>query len=447
MRSKVFGLVLLCSGCGLAYESPRVESSLQDGTQVNVVALTAASIQSANASTYEPRTLPAAFFSNASVTGGQLRGAGALPNSIPEPQSPTEVFATRFPPEPPSEPYMIGVGDVLIIAATGSGTTVEELSGLLAAANRRQGYTVQDDGAIAVPDIGRINVDGLTVEEAEDAVFQRLVENQLDPSFSIEIAEFKSQRVSVGGAVKEPGIAPITLTPLFLDEAINEAGGLLDAEDRYVVISLYRDGSLYQIPATKVFSDPDADRIRLIDGDRVFVDSTFSLDRARLYFEQQIRLTETRLSARRNALAALDTEIELKRGELEETRSNFERREELGENDRDYVYVAGEVRTQRSVPLPYGRRAMLADALFAEGGIPTQTGNPGQIYVLRANEALTELTAYQLDGSNAANMILATRMELRPNDIIFVSEQLVTKWNRVVSQILPSLTAADAVSD
>jgi len=35
-------------------------------------------------------------------------------------------------------------------------------------------------------------------------------------------------------------------------------------------------------------------------------------------------------------------------------------------------------------------------------------------------------------------------MELRPNDIIFVAEQPVTKWNRTVSQIGPSFIQAFA---
>ena len=49
------------------------------------------------------------------------------------------------------------------------------------------------------------------------------------------------------------------------------------------------------------------------------------------------------------------------------------------------------------------------------------------------------LTAWQLDGRNAANFLLATRFQLRPNDVIFVAEQPVTKWNRVITQITPSL--------
>jgi polysaccharide export outer membrane protein len=44
-----------------------------------------------------------------------------------------------------------------------------------------------------------------------------------------------------------------------------------------------------------------------------------------------------------------------------------------------------------------------------------------------------------LNTKNAAALTLATRFELRPNDIIFIAEQPITKWNRVINQITPSL--------
>ncbi len=55
------------------------------------------------------------------------------------------------------------------------------------------------------------------------------------------------------------------------------------------------------------------------------------------------------------------------------------------------------------------------------------------------------LTAFHLDAENAVNLAVATQMEIRPNDVVFVAEQTVTSWNRVLSQILPQilLTVAD----
>ena len=114
---------------------------------------------------------------------------------------------------------------------------------------------------------------------------------------------------------------------------------------------------------------------------------------------------------------------------------------------RDYAYLTGEVSQPGRFTLPFGRTASLADALYSHGGFDTQTGNPTQIYVLRGSPDTSEaVTAFNLNAKSAAELILATRMELRPNDVIFVAEQPVTRWNRVITQITPSLLTSVASS-
>ena len=71
------------------------------------------------------------------------------------------------------------------------------------------------------------------------------------------------------------------------------------------------------------------------------------------------------------------------------------------------------------------------------------TANPAEIYVLRGRPGLSPVVdAWRLDIRNAANMVLSTRFELRPNDIVFVAEQPVTRWGRVIDQISPSLISS-----
>ena len=302
---------------------------------------------------------------------------------------------------------------------------------------------MQDDGAIAIPDVGRVQIGGMTLEEAEAELFQRLVENQIDPTFSLEIAEFNSKKVSIGGAVATPAVAPISLTPLYLDEALAAAGGVTVKDQDYATVRIYRDGTLYQVPLDQIYARNGLRRIQLIDGDSVFVDTEYELELAQAYFEEQIRLAEFQQDARVAALNELNAEVSIRRGALEEARQNYLTKLDLEGVDRDYVYLAGEVETQSRYALPYEQTATLADALYNTGeGVPTQTGNPREIYVLRGSEDPREfasVTAWQLDARNATNFILATRFELRPNDVIFVAEQPVTRWNRVIAQITPSL--------
>ncbi len=449
-KQLILGLSLAAlAGCGAVYISPAVKSGVTDtDAKVRVVPVTPSSVLVANRSSYNPKSLPAVFFQNAGGPGGG-RGIGALPPASTGPEQRPVRLETRVPPPAAVAPYEIGVGDVVLLATPQAGSTIEELTGLLAAQNRRQGYTVQDDGAIAIPEVGRIRLAGMTLEEAEAEVFQRLVEAQIDPSFSLEIAEFNSKRVSIGGAVRNAAVVPIRLTPLYLPEALAAAGGVQLVDDDFAVIRLYRDGALYQIPVKQLYQRQELQKVRLIDGDSLFVDTDFELTKAQAYFAEQIQLSQFRQAARVQALTELQAAVGLRRDALAESRGNYSARAELDAIDKDYVYLTGEVVKQSRFPLPLGRKANLADALYAEGGFATQTGNPSQIYVLRGSPDPADfgaITAWHLDAENAANFLLTTRMELRPNDVVFIAEQPITRWNRVVQQIVPSLLTSAAAT-
>jgi len=434
------GVMFALAGCGSAYKSPIVRAS-DDNTRVRVMQMTGETVMLANNSSYRPQSLPAIF--DMTAGGGSVRPAGVLPQPVLSPSVRPNEITSRIPPTPAVAPYPIGVGDVVLLATPRGGSTVEELSGLLAAQNTRQGYTVQDDGSINIPNVGRVQLAGMTIDNAEAELFQRLVENQLDPTFSLEIAEFNSRRVTIGGAVGRPAVAPISLTPLYLDEAIATAGGITVQDQDFSSIRIYRDGALYEIALNDFLTNPNLRQIRLIDGDSVFVDTSYNLNDAQDYFAQQITLNQARQQSRAAALTELNTEVNLRRANLNEARSNFETRASLGAEKRDYVYLTGEVGKQSRFALPYGQRASLADALFDAGnGIPIETGDVSQIYVLRASDDPREfgaVTAWNLDATNAVNFTLAARFELRPNDVVFVAEQAVTRWGRVIRQITPSL--------
>jgi len=447
-----FGLVLALSACGAVYHSPKVRDGVVDGTRVRVVPIDAETTRLANRSTYRPRGLPSVFTTGAGGGSG-LRTGGAAPQPVLTASARPGPLESRLPPNAAPGPYTIGISDVVLLATPRSNDSVTELTGLLAAQNARQGYTVQDDGAIAIPNVGRVRIAGMTVEEAENALFQRLVESQIDPTFSLEIAEFNARRVAVGGAVGKPGVVPVALSPLYLDEALATAGGINVADEEYAAIRIYRDGTLYQIPLSAFNARSDHRRIRLVNGDSVFVDTEYDLGQAQDYFEQQIALANFRSSQRQAALGALSTEIAIRRNALTEARQNYLARADLGAIKRDHVYITGEVKTQSRFTLPFEQQSTLADALFeAAEGVPVFTGNVRQIYVLRASNNPAEfgaVTAWHLDAGNAANFTLAAQFELRPNDVIFVAEQPVTRWNRVIRQVTPSLitTSISAASN
>ena len=167
----------------------------------------------------------------------------------------------------------------------------------------------------------------------------------------------------------------------------------------------------------------------LKDGDTIVVDVTDEYD----------RILGLRQEARANRLEELEIQTRIKANNARTILSKME----YGSIAREYVYVIGEVLQQSRYTLPFEHKAVLADALLESGGgVSSLTGNPKQIYVLRGAADLKNfapITALHLDATNAANFLLATRLELRPKDVVFVGTQPITNWNRMIKQIIPSL--------
>jgi len=423
-------IVLTLTKCGVAYQSSKV---LDDGSgNIRVVRLTPETVLEANRSPYTPQRLPA-IFSNIDKVNGQVNGHSSTQRTVHYPAHQSGVIETRLPTPSQPQPYAIGISDVVVLSTPEAGSVVEAPKGLQASQNRRRKYTVQDDGAVSIPEIGRIVIGALTLQEAEDAITQQLVEAGAAPLFSIEVAEFNSQKVSVLGAVVSPGIEPLALQPLYLDQAISRRGGIAINDASFVVIRLHRNGSMYQISVTELYNQDNLLKILLRDGDRVVVEMTDEYNNL-LGLRQQVNAKalidiNNDMSARLNAAKSVQSQLE------------------YGAIAREYVYIIGEVEAQSRFTLPFENTAVLADALLESGGISSLSGSPKQIYVLRGPSNTTNLksiTALHLDATNAANFLLATRLELRPGDVVFVGTQPITNWNRVVGQMIPSLVLANA---
>ncbi|MEM9098487.1 MAG: polysaccharide biosynthesis/export family protein [Pseudomonadota bacterium] len=389
----------MLSSCGLVYTAPNVSDGsvygdTDTGYDVKIVRMTPESTIAANLEEYVPARLPAAF---------QPASADLVSKSAPSGQS-----TGRFPPLGTARPYTLGIGDVVLLAIN-AGATLENLPDLITAQSKRQGFIVQDDGAIAVPDVGRVRVSGLSLGDAEAEVFQAMLAAGIDPQFTMEIAEFNSQRVAVGGEVGEPSLVPITLKTLYLHEAVQLAGGARVSDPMGARVQLTRFGTTYSLPLDRFNTDPRALRIVLQDGDSVFVGSD---DR-----------------------------------DESTARSVFKDRLDLGAVERHYAYLTGEIRVSRKFELPFERTATLAELLFDNTLVSIQTADFEEIYVLRLNTNPAEaggLVAYNLDASNAVNLALASQFELRHNDVVFIAEQPITSWNRVLSQLLPNLFLSTA---
>ena len=100
------------------------------------------------------------------------------------------------------------------------------------------------------------------------------------------------------------------------------------------------------------------------------------------------------------------------------------------------VYVLGEVRRPQSLPMHRGRMT-LAEAIGRTEGFDQNAANPARVFVVRGD--LERPVIYALDARAPDALLLAERFPLMASDVVFVATSNLTRWNRVISQITPTL--------
>ncbi|MBN6151167.1 polysaccharide export protein [Xanthomonas sp. AmX2] len=120
--------------------------------------------------------------------------------------------------------YLIGPGDLLLVKVF----QVDDLE--------RQ-VRVDNAGRISLPLIGDVKAAGLGVNALEKQLSERYRNGYLqDPQVSVLVQEFTSNRVTVTGAVSEPGIYPIAGPALTLQQALAQAKGVSGVASRGNVV-------------------------------------------------------------------------------------------------------------------------------------------------------------------------------------------------------------------
>jgi polysaccharide export outer membrane protein len=124
---------------------------------------------------------------------------------------------------PSSPEYVVGPQDVLNITVFGE-------------ADISKRYTVDGDGTIDFPFIGRVRAAGQTLRQVQDVLVKRLGGGFLvNPQVTIEVAEFRSQSIFITGEVRSPGAYPIKGS-MTIVEALALAGPTQAASNEIVVV-------------------------------------------------------------------------------------------------------------------------------------------------------------------------------------------------------------------
>ncbi|HDJ22823.1 MAG TPA: hypothetical protein ENF17_02905 [Candidatus Aminicenantes bacterium] len=120
---------------------------------------------------------------------------------------------------------------------------------------------VSEEGKITLPLLGEVKVQGLTKTEVEKELARLLEKKYLqNPQVTVFIKEYQSKRVSILGAVQNPGPYELLGRQTLL-QIISEAGGMTeDAGETIIIIRQLADGSskTLRIPAEELIVKGDA---------------------------------------------------------------------------------------------------------------------------------------------------------------------------------------------
>jgi len=139
-----------------------------------------------------------------------------------------------------SEPELLTVfaQDVMMGTSGGTNSNLSSISSSGSMSNA-YGYTVSNDGAITLPAVGRVEVAGLTSDEAAKRIEQSIINANLikDPEVTVRLL---NARVAVLGAVKNPRVVNLTSERNTILDVLSQCGDIADTGLRKK-ISLYRE--------------------------------------------------------------------------------------------------------------------------------------------------------------------------------------------------------------
>ncbi len=281
--------------------------------------------------------------------------------------------------------YLVGRGDILDIVVWSH----PELT-LPAGQDRtpqESGLRVQADGTFFYPYVGQVPAEGQTPEAIREDLTQRLAKFIPEPQIEVRVVGYNSQAVSVTGEVLKPSRLPLSAQPLTLLDAVDAAGGLSEEADA-ARVTIRRNGKVYAVDLQSFLSDGvGANNPVLRHGDVINI-------------------------------------------------PELQRRE---------AYLLGQIVKPSTIDLTT-EALTLTQALTRVGGLRETDADARGVFVFRKRDG-NAITVHQLDASNPVAYLIGTQFYLQPQDVVYVTTAPVSRWNKLISGLLPSITTAALFDD
>ncbi|MHA3096924.1 polysaccharide biosynthesis/export family protein [Acinetobacter brisouii] len=240
------------------------------------------------------------------------------------------------------------------------------------------GYSIDQQGYVQFPLVGRYKASGKTLSRVNTELKSAFSRYLKQPDLVVRIISYQGQRYYVQGNVTKGGQFFLTDQPTSLYTALGMAGGVTQLGDP-TSIQLIRHGQ------------------------------TFNLN--------TIELEKEGLSLHNLMIQPNDTIY-------------------VNARENQKIYVMGEAGKNQAIPMR-DQGMSLTDVIGESLGLNPLSASAARIYVLRSNNTDHTTAIYHLNLNSIGNFGLANQFKMRSNDIVYIDPTGLTRWQRVLSQIVP----------
>ena len=283
--------------------------------------------------------------------------------------------ASSSPSDPSPYTYRIGVGDQLRIQVWADPERTQLASSDGTAPER--GLVVNEQGEIFYPFVGSLRVSGRSAAQVRVDLTEQLRNFITDPQVEVSIIAFNAHQATVTGVVGTPGPIGITNVPKRLLDVINAAGVSEAADLSHVALRRRTTAHSVNLKAFIDHGAPGQNPI-ILPGDVI------------------------------NVPPMRDNKI----------------------------FTFGEISTTE-ITLNPDVPTSLTEVLANVGGIDRVRSDSRGIFVFRRTPRTPDgFDVFQFNMSSATALVLATDFQMAPLDIIFVTNDPITRWNDTIGSLI-----------
>ena len=245
------------------------------------------------------------------------------------------------------------------------------------------GYPIGSDGNLYLPLVGRVHAAGKTVSELNQILRTQFSHYLKTPDVLVRVLSYEGKRYFVNGQVMRSGQYTLNDQPISIYTALGQAGGVNTETGDNTNIQLIRQGQTYHLNAVELEKQGLSLHNLLIQpNDTIFV------------------------NAKQN----------------------------------QKLYVMGESNKSQALTLR-DQGMTLSDVLGESEGVNPYSASAARIFVMRTDLNTKTSTIYHLNLSSLGNLALANQFQMQKNDIVYIDATGLTRWQRIMNQIVPFSSA------